>query len=59
VGGLLAIAVVVLTAGLSGLRDAASPDLEWTLPGAGLVLTGVGYAGLTVLAWRVRRGAPS
>jgi hypothetical protein len=59
VGGLLAIAVVVLTAGLNGLRDAASPDLEWTVPGAGLVITGLGYAGLTVLAWRIRRGAPS
>ena len=37
VGGLLAIAVTVLAAGLGGLRDAASPDLEWTLPGAGLL----------------------
>jgi hypothetical protein len=55
VGGLLAIAVVVLAAGLAGLRDAASPDLEWTLPGAGLVLTGLGYAVLTGLAWRLRR----
>ena len=55
VGGLLAIAVTVLAAGLSGLRDAASPDLEWTLPGAGLVLAGLGYAVLTVLAWRLRR----
>lgn len=59
VGGLLAIAVVVLTAGLSGLRDAASPDLEWTLPGAGLVVTGLGYAGLTLLAWRIRRAGSS
>jgi hypothetical protein len=56
VGGLLAIAVAVLAAGLSGLRDAASsPDLEWTVPGAGLVVTGLGYALLTVLAWRLRR----
>jgi hypothetical protein len=55
VGGLLAIAVVVLTAGLTGLRDAASPDLEWTLPGAGLLATGLGYAGLTSIAWRARR----
>lgn len=56
VGALLAIAVVVLAAGLAGLRDAAiSGELEWTLPGVGLLLSGVGYAGLTVLAWRLRR----
>ena len=59
VGGLLAIAVAVLAAGLSGLRDAvSSADLEWTVPGAGLVVTGLGYALLTVLAWRVRRTRP-
>ena len=58
VGALLAIAVVVLTAGLAGLRDAAvSDELEWTLPGVGLLLTGVGYVVLTVLAWRLRRSA--
>jgi hypothetical protein len=56
VGGLLAIAVAVLAAALSGLRDAAaSPVLEWTVPGAGLLLTGTGYAVLTGLAWRLRR----
>lgn len=55
VGGLLAIAVTVLAAGLTGLRDAASPDLEWTLPGAGLLLAGLGYVALTGLAWRLRR----
>lgn len=55
VGGLLAVAVPVLAAGLTGLRDAASPDLEWTVPGAGLVLAGLGYLAVTVLAWRVRR----
>lgn len=55
VGGLLAIAVTVLAAGLTGIRDAASPDLEWTLPGAGLLLAGLGYVVLTVLAWRLRR----
>jgi hypothetical protein len=55
VGGLLAVAVTVLAAGLTGIRDAASPDLEWTLPGAGLLLAGLGYAVLTVLAWRLRR----
>ena len=59
VGGLLAIAVAVLAAGLSGLRDAvSSADLEWTVPGAGLVVTGLGYGLLTVLAWRVRRTRP-
>jgi hypothetical protein len=56
VGGLLAITVAVLAAALTGLRDAvASPDLEWTVPGAALLLAGVGYAVLTVLAWRLRR----
>ena len=58
VGGLLAIATTVLQAGLAGLRDAvSSAALEWTLPGAGLLLAGVLYALLTVAAWRVRRGA--
>jgi hypothetical protein len=57
VGALLAIAVVVLSAALAGLRDAtSSDDLDWTVPGAGLVLTGVGYALLTAAAWRLRRG---
>jgi len=57
VGGLLAVAVAVLSAGLTGLRDAvASDELEWTVPGAGLLVTGAGYALLTVLAWRLRRG---
>jgi hypothetical protein len=56
VGGLLAISVTVLAAAMTGLRDAvASPDLEWTLPGAGLVVTGLGYAVVTALAWRLRR----
>lgn len=59
VGGLLALAVAVLAAGLTGLRDAvSSPDLEWTVPGAALLATGVGYAVLTALAWRLRRGRP-
>lgn len=56
VGALLAIAVVVLAAGLAGLRDAAVSDqLEWTLPGVGLLLAGVGHVVLTVLAWRLHR----
>jgi hypothetical protein len=58
VGGLLALAVTVLGAGLAGLRDAAgSDDLEWTVPGMALVLAGLGYAVLTALAWRLRRGS--
>ncbi|MGY1673145.1 hypothetical protein [Geodermatophilus sp. SYSU D00710] len=57
VGGFLAVAATVLAAGLSGLRDAAASDeLEWTVPGAGLLAAGLAYAVLTVLAWRLRRG---
>jgi hypothetical protein len=57
VGGLLAIAVAVLGTALDGLRDAlVSPDLVWTLPGIGLLLTGLGYAALAAVAWRLRRG---
>jgi hypothetical protein len=57
VGGFLALAVTVLSAGLLGARDALnSPDLEWTLPGIGLVLTGLGFAGVTAVAWRIGRG---
>jgi hypothetical protein len=57
VGALLAIAVVVLAGGLAGLRDAAASDeLEWTLPGIGLLVAGLAYAVLTLLAWRLRRG---
>jgi iron complex transport system permease protein len=57
VGGLLGVAVFVLTAGLTGLRDAAhSPDLDWTVPGAGLLLLGAAFAALAVLAWRWRAG---
>ena len=53
VGGLLAVAVAVLQAGLSGLRDARhSADLDWTLPGVGLLLLGLAALGLTALAWR-------
>ncbi|MGY1695704.1 MULTISPECIES: hypothetical protein [unclassified Geodermatophilus] len=56
VGGFLAVAVTVLAAGLSGLRDAvASDELEWTVPGAGLLVAGLAYALLTLLAWRLRR----
>jgi hypothetical protein len=56
VGGLLALAVAVLAAGLGGWRDAVSSDeLDWTLPGVGLLVAGLAYAGLTALAWRLRR----
>jgi hypothetical protein len=56
VGGLLAVAVTVLAAALTGLRDAvASDELDWTVPGVGLLLTGSGFAVLTVVAWRLRR----
>jgi hypothetical protein len=59
VGGLLAITVTVLAAALSGLRDAvSSPDLQWTVPGVGLLLAGLGFAGLTACAWRLRRSGP-
>jgi len=57
VGGLLALAVAVLATALNGLRDAlVSPDLVWTLPGIGLLLAGLGFTALAVLAWRLRRG---
>jgi hypothetical protein len=60
VGGLLALAVAVLAAGLTGARDAVSSDeLQWTVPGAGLVVAGLGYVLLTVLAWRLRRTPPT
>jgi hypothetical protein len=56
VGGLLAIATVVLGAGIGGWADATgSDDLDWTLAGAGLLVTGLGYALLTLLAWRLHR----
>jgi hypothetical protein len=59
VGALLAIAVAVLAAALGGLRDALGPaGLQWTVPGAGLLVAGLGYLLLTVLAWRLRRGTP-
>ncbi|MCA0146142.1 hypothetical protein [Blastococcus sp. LR1] len=58
VGGLLGVAVAVLAAGLGGLRDAASSDeLEWTVPGVGLVVLGLAFTALTAVAWRIRRSA--
>jgi iron complex transport system permease protein len=60
VGGLLAVAVFLLASALSGLRDAAhSADLEWTVPGAGLLVLALASVGLTVLAWRWRAGGSS
>ena len=57
VGGLLGVTVFVLATGLGGLRDALhSPDLDWTVTGAGLLVLGLGLAGVTVLAWRARAG---
>jgi hypothetical protein len=57
VGGLLGVTVFLLATALTGLRDAAhSPDVEWTVPGAGLLVLAVAAAGLTALAWRWRAG---
>ncbi|MQA35852.1 hypothetical protein GCU49_20115 [Modestobacter roseus] len=57
VGGLLALSVFVLATALAGMRDAArSPEVEWTVPGMALLVVGLGFAGLTVLAWRWRTG---
>lgn len=56
VGGLLAIAVTVLGAGLAGLRDAVSSDeLVWTVPGMGVLVVGLAMLGLTLVTWRARR----
>ncbi|WP_254780932.1 hypothetical protein [Modestobacter sp. DSM 44400] len=58
VGGLLAVAVQLLGSGLSGARDAAhSDELDWTVPGIGLLVLGLASVGLTVLAWRWHRTA--
>ena len=55
VGGLLAVAVAVLAAGLAGWRDALHSDaLDWTVPGIGLLVVGLLELGLTALAWRWR-----
>jgi iron complex transport system permease protein len=58
VGGLLGITVFLLATALTGLRDAVrGPDVDWTVPGAGLLVLAVASAVLTVLAWRWRSGA--
>lgn len=60
VGGLLGVAVHLMASALAGARDAAhSPDVEWTVPGMGLLVVAVLSAALTVLAWRWRRVTPS
>ena len=62
VGGLLGVTVFLLAAALTGWRDAVrGPDVDWTVPGAGLLVLGLASAGLTVLAWRWRSrgGAPA
>ncbi|GAB3364862.1 hypothetical protein [Modestobacter lapidis] len=57
VGGLLAVTVSLLATGLAGARDAArSADVDWTVPGIGLLVLAVASAGVTVLAWRWRPG---
>ena len=56
VGCFGAVAAAVLAAGLAGWADATgSDDLDWTVPGMGLLLAGLGYVLLTVLAWRLHR----
>ena len=58
VGAFLALTASVLAAGLAGWGDAVTSDrLEWTLAGIGLLLCGLGYLGLTLLAWRLRPAA--
>jgi iron complex transport system permease protein len=55
VGGLLGVTVFLLSAALTGWRDAVrGPDVDWTLPGVGLLVLGVAAAALTALAWRWR-----
>jgi len=55
VGGLLAVTVALLAMGLAGARDAGrSADVDWTVPGIGLLVLAVVSSGVTVLAWRWR-----
>ena len=58
VGGLLGVTVFLVASALTGARDAAhSPDVDWTVPGIGLLVLAAAFAGLTVLAWRWRPAA--
>lgn len=57
VGGLLGMTVFLLATALTGLRDAVhSSDVDWTVPGAGLLVLGLASTALTLLAWRWRGG---
>ena len=59
VGGLLAVTVALLATALAGARDAArGSDVDWTVPGMGLLVMALASAGVTVLAWRWRAGPP-
>ena len=59
VGALLALTSSVLGAAVAGWWDAVTSDeLSWTVAGIGLLLCGLGYLALTLLAWRLRP-APS
>ena len=59
VGGLLAVSVTLLATALAGARDAArGADVDWTVPGMGLLVLALASAGVTVLAWRWRAGPP-
>jgi hypothetical protein len=58
VGGLLGVTVQLLATALTGARDARhSPDVDWTVPGMGLMAMAVLSAAITVLAWRWHRGS--
>jgi iron complex transport system permease protein len=60
VGGLLGVTVFLTTSALTGLRDAIrGAAVDWTVPGAGLLVLAAASAALTVLAWRWRAGGPA
>ena len=60
VGGLLAVTVTLLATGLAGARDAArSADVDWTVPGMGLLALALVSAGVTALAWRWQPTSPA
>jgi hypothetical protein len=57
VGGLLALTVALLATALAGARDAArGAEVDWTVPGMGLLVLALASAGVTALAWRWRAG---
>jgi hypothetical protein len=58
VGGLLAVTVALLATALAGARDAArGADVDWTVPGVGLLVLALASAAVTALAWRWRAGS--